>query len=100
MTTTIVTTSAATFIAQILSELSFVEPVSFGGASRLRCAVEECVVRAGTDDVSVYRLHHIGACGVWRQRQHLVERIQLELIVQRSDTGRSARWSIADDAAS
>src|SRR5262245_31461903 len=55
-------------------------------ASRLR-PLQEGIVGARSDDVAVYRFHHVGTRGVCGKRQHLVERVQLELIVQRANTG-------------
>src|SRR6185503_20764861 len=69
-------------------------------ASALWRSVEKRVVGARADDVAVYGLHDVGARRIGGKRQHLVERIQFELIVQRSDTGWRARRAIADNAAS
>ena len=62
-------------------------------------SLEERVIRAGADDVTVHGLHHVCARRAGGKRQHLVERIQLELIVQRSNTRWRARRAITDDAA-
>ncbi len=71
----------------------------WAGRALLRLPIDERVVRVGADDVAVHRLQHILPRRCRGQRQHRVERVDLELIVQRPRAGRRARRPVADDAA-